>query len=73
VVSIRLPIAIGVPDIPGATFTVNGAALPKNLALVTAGAELRLRNNISLGVKFDGELASRAHTFAGAGSVHYAW
>jgi outer membrane autotransporter protein len=59
--------------LPGASFTVLGAAPPVNLALLTAGAELRLRNNISAGAKFDGEFASRSHTYTGSGTVRYVW
>ena len=59
--------------LPGSSFTVNGAAPPRDLALVSAGGELRLRNGISLGAKFDGEFASRSQTYAGTGTVRYAW
>ena len=59
--------------LPGASFTVNGAAPATNLALVTAGAEYRLANNVSVGAKFDGELASKSQTYAGTGTVRYVW
>lgn len=59
--------------LPGSSFTVNGAAAPKDLALVSAGGELRLRNGVSLGARFDGEFASRAQTYAGTGTARYAW
>ena len=59
--------------LPGASFTVNGAAPSTNLALVTAGAEYRLANNTSVGAKFDGEFGSRSQTYAGTASVRYTW
>ncbi len=59
--------------LPGASFTVLGAAAPSDLALAGAGAELRLRNNLSLGAKFDGEFANRSQTYSGAGTVRYVW
>jgi uncharacterized protein with beta-barrel porin domain len=59
--------------LPGSTFTVNGAAAPTNSALLSAGAELRLANRVSLGAKFDGEFARRSRTFAGTGTLNYAW
>ena len=41
--------------LPGAGFIVNGATPAQNSALVSAGAELRLANGVSLLGKFDGE------------------
>jgi len=38
-----------------------------------AGTELRLANGIVLLAKFDGEFAHRASTYAGTGTVRYAW
>ena len=59
--------------LPGASFTVYGANPPTNLALLTAGAEMRLRNNVSLGAKFDMEYASRSQTYSGSATLRYAW
>jgi len=59
--------------LPDASFTVNGAAPATNLALMTAGAELRLANNVSVGAKFDGELAGNSQTYSGTGTVRYVW
>src|SRR5262249_12881554 len=59
--------------LPGASFIVNGATLAKNSALTSAGAELRLANGVALLAKFDGEFASHSSTYAGTGSVRYAW
>jgi outer membrane autotransporter protein len=59
--------------LPGASFIVNGATPAKDSALVSAGAELRLINGVSLLGKFDGEFASRSSTYAGTGTVRYTW
>jgi autotransporter-associated beta strand protein/T5SS/PEP-CTERM-associated repeat protein len=59
--------------LPGASFLVNGAAPAKNSALTSAGAELRLANGVTLLGKFDGEFASRSSTYAGTGTIRYAW
>jgi len=59
--------------LPGANFIVNGAAVPKNSALTTAGAELHLTQAWSLLAKFDGEFAKDSQTYAGTGTLRYAW
>jgi uncharacterized protein with beta-barrel porin domain len=59
--------------LPGASFTVNGAAPPKDSALATAAAELHMTKNWSLAAKFDGEFARNAQTYAGTGTLRYAW
>ena len=59
--------------LPGANFTVNGATPPPNSALATAAAELHLTANWTATAKFDGEFASHAQTYAGTGTVRYAW
>jgi outer membrane autotransporter protein len=59
--------------LPGASFIVNGAAPARDSALVSAGTELRLANGVSLIGKFDGEFARRSSTYAGTGTVRYAW
>ena len=59
--------------LPGASFVVNGAAPPHDLALVTAGAEWRLRSNWSLMGRFDGEFGDGAQTYRGTARLRYAW
>jgi T5SS/PEP-CTERM-associated repeat protein len=60
-------------SLPGASFIVNGATLPKNSALTSAGAELRLADGVTLLAKFDGEFASHSSTYAGTGTIRYRW
>jgi autotransporter-associated beta strand protein len=59
--------------LPGASFVVSSSAPPRDSALASAGAEWRFANGFALGVKFDGEFASRSQTYAGTGTVRYAW
>lgn len=59
--------------LPGAAFTVNGAAPPKNSALTTAGAQFYLTPQLSFLAKFEGEFASGSQTYAGTGTVRYQW
>ncbi len=59
--------------LPGASFIVNGAMPAKDSALASAGAEYRLANGVTLLAKFDGELASHSSTYAGTGTLRYAW
>jgi autotransporter-associated beta strand protein len=59
--------------LPGANFVVNGAPVPKNSALTTAGAELHLTQAWSLLTKFDGEFAKNSQTYAGTGTLRYVW
>jgi outer membrane autotransporter protein len=58
---------------PIATFIVSGATPARDLALVTAGAEWRLANGVSLLAKFDGEFANRSQTYSGTGRIRYTW
>ena len=59
--------------LPGASFIVNGALPAKDAALVSAGAELRLLNGVTLLAKFDGEFANHAQTYAGTGTLGWTW
>ena len=59
--------------LPTATFVVNGAAPPSDLALITAGAEWRWRKGWSALAKFDGEFSSRSQTYTGTGQIKYSW
>jgi outer membrane autotransporter protein len=66
-------LAAAFQTLPGASFIVNGAIPAKDSALVSAGAELRLANGVTLLGKFDGELASHSSTYAGTGTIRYRW
>jgi uncharacterized protein with beta-barrel porin domain len=60
-------------SLPGASFTVNGAAPPPNSALASAGAKLYITPALSLDAKFDGEFADGSQTYSGTGTLRYAW
>jgi outer membrane autotransporter protein len=66
-------LAVVFQTLPGASFIVNGATPAQNSALISAGAELRLANGITLLAKFDGEFASHSTTYAGTGTIRYRW
>jgi outer membrane autotransporter protein len=59
--------------LPGAFFTVNGAAPPKDSFISTSSVELALSSRWSLTGKFDSELAKGSQTYAGTGTVRYRW
>jgi len=59
--------------LPTASFLVSGATPPTDLALVSAGGELRFANSWALLAKFDGEFASHASTYGGTGTIRYSW
>jgi uncharacterized protein with beta-barrel porin domain len=54
--------------LPGGAFIVNGATVPNNSALTSAGAQFYITF-----AKFDGEFASGSQTYAGTGTLRYAW
>lgn len=60
-------------SLPGSTFTVNGAVPSKDLALVSAGAEMKWMNNISLSATFEGEFSNTTVGYAGKGNLRYVW
>jgi autotransporter-associated beta strand protein len=59
--------------LPGASFIVNGAAQARDSALTTASAELRWLNGWSAAATFEGEFSNVSSSYAGKGSVRYAW
>jgi uncharacterized protein with beta-barrel porin domain len=59
--------------LPGASFIVNGAGVPNDSALMTAGAILQVNKNLSLEAKFDGQFANTSQIYTGTGTVRYAW
>jgi autotransporter-associated beta strand protein len=60
-------------SLPGTNFIVNGAPLPQNSALTSAGAEFYITPRLTLVAKFDGEFAPGSQTYAGSGTLRYAW
>ena len=59
--------------LPGGSFTVNGAPIPHDSVLTTAGTQLFLTPQWTLLAKFDAEFAKGSQTYAGTGTLRYAW
>jgi hypothetical protein len=60
-------------SLPGTAFTVNGAPIPHDSALTSAGAQLFFTPNWSFLAKFDGEFAAGYQLYAGTGTLRYTW
>jgi uncharacterized protein with beta-barrel porin domain len=60
-------------SLPGTNFTVNGAPMPQNSALTSAGAELFITARWSLLAKLDGQFAPGSQTYTGSGTLRYTW
>ncbi len=60
-------------SLPGTSFTVNGAPIPHDSALTTAGLQYFLRANWSIIASFDGEFAPGSETYGGSGTLRYTW
>jgi len=58
---------------PGSSIGVAGSAMPRNIGIVTAGAEIALTNVVKLTAKFDGEFPSGYRGYAGTGVLRYAF
>jgi autotransporter-associated beta strand protein len=59
--------------LPGASFTVNGAAAARDSALTTASAEVTFISGISLAATFEGEFSQVTRSYAGKGVARYSW
>ncbi len=59
--------------LPGTTFTVNGAARPKDQGLVSVGAQVAASNGWSWRAQFDGAFGKRDQTYGGTASLRYQW
>lgn len=59
--------------LPGASFVVNGARPDANSAVVSAGAEMKWLNGLSLAATFTGEFSGNTNSHAGKAVLHYAW
>lgn len=59
--------------LPALGFTVEGAALAPDAALVSAGAEMSWRNGFALAATFEGEFLRNVQSYAGKDTVRYQW
>ncbi|MGX1744293.1 autotransporter outer membrane beta-barrel domain-containing protein [Bosea sp. NPDC055353] len=55
--------------LPGASFAVTGARPDRNAALVTAGADIRLSQTVSLGMRVDTELSANTSRLGGTAQL----
>ncbi|WP_249225194.1 autotransporter family protein [Tardiphaga alba] len=60
-------------SLPGASFTVNGAVTSKDLALFSAGADMKWNNGFSLAGSFDGEFSDTSRGYGGRAVLRYTW
>lgn len=60
-------------QLPGATFTMNGAAPAPDAALLSLGADLALGHGWTAGAGFDGEFSRTTASYSGKGSLRYTW
>jgi uncharacterized protein with beta-barrel porin domain len=59
--------------LPGASFTVNGAAPAKNLGVSSFGAEIHMTPAFSIAAKINGEFSERSKTYSGIITLGWAW
>ncbi len=59
--------------LPGATFVVNGAAMARDTALVSAAVETRWQDGWSATAGFEGEFSDVTQSYSGKGVLRYAW
>ena len=59
--------------LPVASFVVNGAKAAPDAALLSAGAEAAWSNGISIAGTFEGEFSNTTRSYAGKGTLRYAW
>ncbi|UCI06863.1 autotransporter domain-containing protein [Mesorhizobium sp. B1-1-8] len=59
--------------LPGASFVVNGAAQARDAALTTASAEVKFANGLAFAATFEGEFSGVTASYAGKGTLRYAW
>jgi autotransporter-associated beta strand protein len=59
--------------LPGASFVVNGAAQASDSALATASAEIGWLSGWSAAATFESEFSNVTNSYAGKGTLRYAW
>ncbi|MGJ5205591.1 autotransporter domain-containing protein [Bradyrhizobium sp. HKCCYLR20261] len=59
--------------LPGASFVVNGAAQARDSALTTTSIEMNWLNGWSAMATFESEVSNVTRSYAGKGTVRYAW
>ena len=62
-------LAASLNGLPGASFTATGARLDRNAALLAAGADIKLSQSVSLGMRVDSELSARTRRVGGTAQL----
>jgi outer membrane autotransporter protein len=60
-------------SIPAAAFTVSGARPARDAALVSAGVDVGIGQNVTLYAQFDSELTGAGNAYAGSGGLRLSW
>ena len=60
-------------SLPGSSFSVRGVSRPANSALLSGSAELKLASGWTLAANVDSEFGSGYRSYAGRGTLTYAW
>jgi outer membrane autotransporter protein len=60
-------------SIPAAGFTVNGARPARDAALVSAGVDMGIGQNVTVYARFDSELSGAGNAYAGTGGLRLSW
>ncbi len=66
-------VASSLQSLPGSGFTVIGAGQSPDRALVSAGAEYKMANGVSVGAKVDGEFSRTVQNITGTATARYQW
>jgi uncharacterized protein with beta-barrel porin domain len=69
----RITAAASFQVLPGTEFTVTGAPVVRDAALVSLGSELRFARGFSLASKVDAELSGHGNAYSGTATLRYGW
>lgn len=67
------PVTATFQSLPGASFVVNGTRPAADSALVSAGIETKWLSGFSVAGTFEGEFSDTTRSYAGKGTLRYAW
>ena len=66
-------LAVAFSSLPGTSFAVNGAATPKDAALVSVGAQMAVNGRWSWQAQFDGAFGEKSQTYGGSTRLAVHW
>ena len=59
--------------LPGSSFTISGAPIPRDTALATIGAQWLRLGQLVADRCFNGDFASGSQSYSGNGKLRYSW